>query len=310
MTSSDRPDREAIDRLIEALVVVDPDGAARALERLQPAEVAAWFHELQQRHRDDDGAGLDRERCATLFARMDSGFAASTIEAVEALHAGDAAAILDCLPATVVAKVLRAASTPTIQAVLAACSHELAATVRTLLAHPARSAGTLMDPQVPSVMRDATAAAALELIRSRPARFKHYVYVVERGGRLVGVTRVIDLLAAAPDAIVEHMMHMPVVRISVAEPEVAVLAHPGWLRFRCLPVVDRDERLLGVIRDDDMRGMQQRLTSAHAAAPIALTLSFAELCWVGLAGVTEGVASAVLNKATAPPRDRAKDPIP
>ncbi|MGE0870916.1 MAG: CBS domain-containing protein [Kofleriaceae bacterium] len=299
--------RAAVDGLIEGLIAIDPDGAARTLERLEPGATAAWLHELQQRHRNGDDDALDIARCADLLARMEAAIAAATIERVQALHAGDAAAILSALPSTAVAKLLRAASAGTTQAVLAALPRELAAAVRTLLAHPAHSAATLMDPHPASVLGDATASATLDTIRAQPDRFKHYVYVVERTGRLVGVTRVVDLLAAAPEARIDQLMRTPVVRISAAEPEVAVLAHPGWQRFRSLPVVDRDDRLLGVIRDDDMRATQQRLSAAHTTSPMSLTLSFAELCWAGLAGITEGVATMALATASTRAADRSPE---
>ncbi len=278
--------------LVEALLESHPEDAARALEPLNVAEVAALVVELEPHH------------AAAVVLRMDLAFAASTLEQIDAREVAE---ILSGAPAAAAANLLRRFASAHRDAVLAACPAGIAGAVRAVLAHPARTAGALMDPQVPALPGDVTAGAACAVMRERPDRFKHYVYVVDRAGALVGVTRPIEIFSAAADAPLTTFMRSPVARIAVDDIEVAVLAHPGWARYRSMPVVDRDGRLVGVLRDDVVQSMQ-RARAAHGATPISFAVSLAELFWLGLTGVTEGVAS-VIGRETSQPLKASGDEV-
>ena len=277
-----------IDRLIAALIEEAPEDAARVLEARAPDEAAALL------------ATLAREPAAALVPRLEAGFAARVLEA---LAPAEAAAIVEGLAPTAAALPLRRAAPEHTAAVLAESDAGFATQVRALLAAPSRTAAALMDPDAPSLPRDLTTAAALAAVRARPSRFKHYLYVVDRAGILVGVTRLLDLVAAAPEAQLDDVMRAPVVRIHADEVEAAVLAHPGWERFTSLPVVDRGERLVGVLRDDVVRPILARARSEQTGTPMSLALSLAELFWLGLTGVTEGVASVVGREVARPPEE-------
>lgn len=283
----------AIELLVEALVASYPADAARTLERLQPGEAAALLGELPP------------ERATAVLARMEVAFAASLLEQL-----AEPAEIVAGLPPADAAVLVRRTPAAFTASLLAACPSEFARAVGAVIVHPARSAGAMMDPHAPSLPRDLTAAAALAEIRARPAPFKHYVYVVDRGGVLIGVTRLLDLIAAAPELPLDELMRAPVARLHADELEVAVLAHPGWALYTSVPVVDRDERLIGVIRDDVVRAIQARARAAQQTRPVSLALSFAELFWFGLTGVTEGVANVVGREAAVAPAPPEPEPEP
>lgn len=270
-----------VDRLALALVETHPTDAARTLERLEPRVAAALFRELEP------------ERGAIVLARMDAAFVAAVLEELGAAGAELVAA----LPATGAAALLRRTSAPTTEAVLAACPPSFAAAVSAVIAQPMNSAGALMDPLVPSLPRDLTAVDALAKVREEPERFKHYIYVVDREAVLVGVVRLLDLVAAKPQAVLEDLMRTPVVRLQADDLEIAALAHPGWADYTSLPVVDAEQRLVGVIRDNVVRSVRERVGAGQGGTPISLALSLAELFWLGLSGVTEGVASVVGREA-------------
>lgn len=270
------------ERLVEALIDQHPDDAARALERRRPAEVAALLGELEP------------EPAASVLGRLDAPVAAA---AIAELDADAAAAIAASLAPGHAANVVRRMPATAAEAILAACPTNFASAVRAVIAHPARSAGAMMDPHAPSLPRDLSVAIALAAIRERPERFKHYIYVVDRTQALVGVARLLDLVAASPERSLEDIMRSPVARIVASDLEPAVIAHPGWQRYTSLPVVDAEGRLVGVIRDDAVRSLVQRARSQSADESISLAVSLAELFWLGLTGVTEGVASVVGREA-------------
>jgi magnesium transporter len=270
----------ATDLLVAALIAHAPEDAARTLETLDVADAASLLGELEP------------ELASAIVAHMEAAFAATALEQIDAASVADIVAKLQAAEAAALLR--RMPSTR--DAVLGACPPGLASAVRTVLAHPAHTAGALMDPQVPSLPADHTAAAACQLIRDRPERYKHYLYVVDRAGKLVGVTRPIDVFAAPGERELADLAHSPVARVGVDDPEVAVVAHPAWARFRSLPVVDRDERLVGILRDDVVEPLQ-RARATQSRAQVSLAMSLAELFWLGLSGVTEGVANVVGREA-------------
>ena len=279
----------ASDRVVVALVERHPDDAARVLEQATAADAAVVLD------------GLEPALAAGLLVRMDAAAAAAMLDA---LDAGDAAEILAALAPAEATALLRRADASTQAAVLAACPPGLATAVRTALAHDAGTAGALMDPHAPSMPRDLTCGEALAVIRERPRRYRHYIYVVERGGALVGALRPLDLIGAPPETRLDDVMRTPVVRVRATEPEAAVLAHPGWGSFTSLPVVDGDERLVGVIRDDAARELAARAGAGSEGSPISLAMSLAELLWLGLVGMTEGLAAVVGREVREPPERR------
>jgi Mg/Co/Ni transporter MgtE len=98
-----------------------------------------------------------------------------------------------------------------------------------------------------------TAAQAIERLRELEpdAETIYYVYVTDDDGRLVGVLSLRDLIVAAPAvAIGAVMIREPVaVGVLAGQDEVAeVVAHYNLL---AVPVVDDEERLVGIVTVDD-----------------------------------------------------------
>ncbi|MBA3394819.1 MAG: CBS domain-containing protein [Deltaproteobacteria bacterium] len=281
-----------VDSLALALVETHPVDAARALERLAPAPAAALLRELEP------------ALAAVVVAHAEAGFVTSLFVELDA----EAGPIVAELPSSIAAALLRRVPVATADAVLSACPPRFSTAVRGVISQPIRTAGALMDPHAPSLPRDVAAADALARIRQHPDRFSHYVYVVDRGGVLVGVTRLVDVIAAPPELLLEDLMRTPVARLRTDDLEVAALAHPGWTMYAALPVVDRDDRLVGVIRDDVVRSILQRTRVSRSETSVSLALSLAELFWLGLSGVTEGVASVVGREAKVAEATPPKDP--
>ena len=137
----------------------------------------------------------------------------------DALHLDDAADFLEELPANLVTRILRSASPQRRMAVNA------------LLRYPADSAGSVMTPEFVSLRPGDTVRQALDTIR-RTGIHKETVYTcyVLEHRQLLGVVSAKDLLTAAEDA------------------AVADLAKYDLL---ALPVLDGEERMVGIVTVDD-----------------------------------------------------------
>lgn len=101
---------------------------------------------------------------------------------------------------------------------------------------------------------------------------------------MIGVLSLRELMAGRPQETVEDLMRREVERISVLAGREAVLAHPAWRRFHSLPVVDRNDVLVGVLTYAALRSLAGE-TEEQEAKGAALALAMGELYWTGASRV-------------------------
>jgi magnesium transporter len=125
--------------------------------------------------------------------------------------------------------------------------------------YPPDSAGGIMTPAFVAVARDATAQEAIAAIRNLvdQAETVNYVYVVDEQRHLLGVLSLYRLLLSRAAAPVVELMAPTTVRVRAsADQEVAarLLTDRNLL---AIPVVDDDDRLIGIITEDDVADVLQ-----------------------------------------------------
>ncbi len=125
--------------------------------------------------------------------------------------------------------------------------------VQELLGYPEDSAGGIMTTEYIALEEHLTAAEAIDRLRELEpdAETIYYVYVTDENDRLVGVLSLRDLIVAQPDTIIRSVMIREPVAVGVLadQDEVAeVVAHYNLL---AVPVVDDEERLVGIVTVDD-----------------------------------------------------------
>ena len=150
-----------------------------------------------------------------------------------------------------------------------------------------------MDPTVLALPEDLSAGEALAAVERHPERARHYVYVVDRDERLVGVVSLRQLLLAHPGAGIRELMERKVASIPSRMGIDEVARSPHWARFHTLPVVDRRGRFAGVLSYQAFRRIQAELAPARAAGSAeGAALALAELYWLGLARMLGGGSGA------------------
>ncbi|HEY5099537.1 MAG TPA: CBS domain-containing protein [Gaiellaceae bacterium] len=125
--------------------------------------------------------------------------------------------------------------------------------VRALLGYDPATAGGLMSPEFLCVFTQATQREVLERIRTShiSAEALGWIYVMNASKRLAGAVALVDLLRAGPDDYLGDIADMPQrVRPDAELEEVARLMTDFDLTV--VPVVDGEERLLGVVTVDDV----------------------------------------------------------
>jgi magnesium transporter len=129
-----------------------------------------------------------------------------------------------------------------------------AAELRELLTYPPDSAAGLMTPAFVAVVPDLRADEAIAALRrvAEEAETLYYVYVIDPQEHLLGVLSLHNLVLTRPDTPVSAVMVQNPIRVRAAadrETAAKLLTDHNLL---ALPVVDDDERLLGIITQDDI----------------------------------------------------------
>lgn len=251
-----------------------PADAARVLEGFQAAEATGLLEDLPSQ---------SAARILELMSPM------AGVECLAEMSGEKAGAILSRLELDVAAGLLRRMEPELRTALLEAAPVDFATPLQLLLRYPEGTAGSFMDPRALAAPRDVTIADSLDRLKRSPRQSLHYLYVIDRKGRLVGVTDVRELLGMPPDAKLEDRMNTNVSRLPARADRSVILAHPGWSQFHALPVVDEDGRFLGAIRYETLRRLETEAEARGAERPVSVAVSLGELFWVGLSGLLEGL---------------------
>jgi magnesium transporter len=134
----------------------------------------------------------------------------------------------------------------------------------------------------------------------------HYLYVTDREGRLIGVLNIRDLLLATPRDPIEKIVGRDVVTVPATMPSHEVISIMRDRRFVALPVVDFENRLIGVVKHSEaleagqVEGFEdlQKIVGAspdeRALSPVSAVVK-SRLPWLYVNLLTAFMAAAVVG---------------
>jgi magnesium transporter len=192
------------------------------------------------------------------------------------------------------------------QRVLAHFPPRVADEVRELVSYPANAAGSLMDVHVATFRQDAPAGRVLTLLREGKSPGATGVVVVDDEGRLSGTLDAVDVALAQPQTPVGTLMRGAPGRIQALAPREDVVDELSRLKLTSLPVVDAEDRVVGIIRHDalvralheevsvDMQTMVGVSAEERALSPVAFVVR-KRLPWLQINLVTAFMAAAIVG---------------
>jgi len=265
LTSSERIAIE----LQELLVAGNYDAAKLLLAPSQPVDIAEAigslpqilqalaFRLLKKNEAIEVYEYLDPIVQQTLLDRLRSG---EVLEIVEKMSPDDRVQLFDELPAKVVRKFLSALS-PGERKVTAE-----------LLGYQPETAGRLMTTEFIDLKEMQTAEQALSLIRQR-APFTETIYslyVTDKERHLTGILSLRDLVTADPKMQIGEVMTREVVNTTTDTNQEEVARAIQRYDFLALPVVDKENRLVGIVTVDDLIDVieQEATRDIYAAGAI------------------------------------------
>jgi len=135
--------------------------------------------------------------------------------------------------------------------------------LQSLLRYPDDSAGGLMTFEFYSFPESTQAVTILKELRSQQPQEEEvpYIYAVDEDGKLTGVARLADMIRAHPDQPLNQIAKAQIVSIHARQDQEMAARLLNRYDLMALPVVDRQQRLIGVITADDAMAVLEEETS-------------------------------------------------
>ncbi|MBE6942174.1 MAG: magnesium transporter [Ruminococcaceae bacterium] len=217
---------------------------------MNPSDVAGLFADLEETKIPLAFRLLPKELAAETFVEMEPdaqellirSFSDNELkEIIDELYVDDAADLVEEMPANVVKRILRQADP------------EMRRSINQILRYPENSAGSLMTTEYVALRPQMTVEEAILRIR-RQGVDKETIYTcyVTQGRKLIGLITVKDLLLADDDETqVQDIMLTNLISVTTHTDQEEVVRMFDKYNFLALPVVDGENRLVGIVTVDD-----------------------------------------------------------
>jgi len=226
------------------------------LANLRAADLASVLHDLTVKRRVEVARALDDERLADVLEEMDE---ASRVELLAELEGERAADVLEEMDPDDAADLLREVGQERAQTLLALMEPEDAADVKRLMHYEDYSAGGMMTTEPIVLTADSTVAEALSRVRLSEVApgLASQVFVCRQPtetptGRLMRVVHIQRLLREPPATLLGGILDSDIAPLSTEATLNEVSSYLASYNLLAVPIVDANERLLGVVTVDDV----------------------------------------------------------
>ena len=227
---------------------------------MEAPDIARLFADLDEKVLPLAFRLLPKEQAAEVFVELDSdqqelliqGFSNTELkEVLDELYLDDTVDIVEEMPANVVKRILRH-SDP-----------EMRKSINEILKYPEDSAGSIMTTEFVDLKATMTVEDAFKRIR-RTGPDKETInicYVIDEGRHLIGLLSIRTLLLSEEDDIIADIMERNIISVQTLDDQEVVARTLSKYDFLALPVVDTENRLVGIVTvDDAMDVLQDEVT--------------------------------------------------
>ena len=220
------------------------------LVTMNPSDIAGIFEDLEDKQIPILFRLLTKEQAAETFVEMEPeaqellirSFSDNELkEVLDELYVDDAADLVEEMPANVVRRIL------------AAADPEMRSSINQILRYPENSAGAWMTTEYVSLRPSMTVEEAILRIR-RQGVDKETIYTcyVTKDRKLLGIVTVKDLLLAEDDeTLISDLMETELISVTTHTDQEEVARIFSKYDFMALPVVDKENRMVGIVTVDD-----------------------------------------------------------
>ena len=261
---------EEIQKLAEELLAERKYSLLRQmLSNLNAADIALLFDEIDKKEIPLLYRLLPKEEAAETFSYLSRDMQKTLINTLtdrelravmDDIFLDDTVDMIEEMPANVVARILRNTDEHTRKM------------INQVLNYPKDSAGSLMTIEYVNIKKEMTVGTAISRIRQTAVN-KETVYTcyVTENRKLIGMVSVKDLLMAEDSMQIEDIMETNVIYVDTHEDKEEVAKVFNKYDFLAIPVVDREERLVGIVTFDDAMDVMQEENTEDITKMAAMT---------------------------------------
>ena len=243
---------ELVTQQLEAMLAVgNYDAVKLLLQPVQPVDIAEAIGALPPQLQAIAFRLLAKDEAISVYEYLDTTIQQNLLgllrsgemrEVMEEMSPDDRARLFDELPAKVVRQLL------------SELSPEERRVTAELLGYEPETAGRLMTTEYVALKENQTAAVALEIVRrrARDTETIYSLYVTDAQRRLSGILSLRDLLTADPQARIGDVMTEEVLSVRTNTDQEKVARTIQRYDFLAIPVVDLEQRLVGIVTVDDV----------------------------------------------------------
>lgn len=277
------------------LVPVQPVDIAEAIEGLPESMQVIAFRLLSK----DEAIEVYEELDTTVQQNLVQEFKAQEVlDIVDKMSPDDRAKLFDELPAKIVRRLLAQLSLKERQA------------TALLLGYEEDTAGRIMTPEYISLKENLTITQSLERIRTlaNVSEIIYYLYVTDNSRRLTGIVSLRDLVISSPEMALGEIMTRDVVCVGTATDQEEVARLIQRYDLLALPVVDKEQRLVGVVTVDDVIDIieQEATEDIYALSGVQadgdnyfqtnlLTVARKRVVWLFILLLTNSITASIIN---------------
>ena len=239
------------------------------IKELNDADIADYLEEMEEEEVIKIFRILPKDKAADVFSCLEIDQQQSVITSLSDKDAGriidnmmsdDAKELMEEMPANVVKRLIANTSADTRKAI----NH--------LMRYPEDSAGSIMTVEYVDLKEHQTVSQAIDRIRKVGVDSEtiNICYVLDNKRTLVGTVALRYLLLSAPNAVIGDIMHKSVVSLHTLMDQEEVARQFKKYEFTAMPVVDNEDRLVGIITVDDVVDILEEETTEDIEKMAAL----------------------------------------
>ncbi|PPE06456.1 magnesium transporter [Mesoplasma corruscae] len=212
---------------------------AEAMERFESKDVLKIFRLLEV------------ETAAEIFTYLDADHQEYIIQAfngdeikeiIDELYTDDIIDLIDEMPSEVVKKILKSTT------------QDVRKNINNILKYPEYSAGAIMSINFTELQEDMTVEMAIKAIKRRHEEYDEIddLFVINKSNKLLGWLEIKQLIINDPKALLKDLMQTKIISVPVDMKQEEVAHNFKRYDINTLPVVDKNNELIGIITVDDV----------------------------------------------------------
>ena len=242
------------------------------MQTLYPADIASILSDMPEKMMPAIFRLLPKDLAAETFVEMESdvkeelikSFSDTELKAViDEMYMDDAVDLIEEMPANMVRRILAQADADTRKQ------------INEILKYKDDSAGSVMTTEFVALTPQMTAADAIEQIRATGVDKEtiNTCYVLDEKYHLLGTVTIRTLILAKPGETCGSLMTTNVISVNTQDDQETAVQTMSKYNFTSLPVVDAENRMVGIITVDDALDIMEEEATEDIAKMAAITPS-------------------------------------